>query len=384
MRFDAAQAWRMVREDASPEVRATAFTMLLSRSGGGGGAEAERLLAEALAVWPAGGRVALARAVGTLPVPLAAHLAARLLVDGDPLVRRALATALAEAPREAFLDRYTALLAHRESREAARRALVELGGTALAHCRARLDDPNTPQAVRLHLPRTISRFESEAAAGVLVEALAHATDTRVRYKILRGLGRMRTNDPSLPVDREALLRAAAAGLSRAVTMLLYAVAYERFVAAQGAPRARDPLAALLREKEHRALERVFRILHILEPGERFRSMFQGLASSDPHVQASSRELLEHVVADAALRAGILAMTEPLPAVQRLGRVTVWCDALLPGRTTMALVSGDDEPGERGSAVAAVLAAMGADSDPVVAGLTAVVLEAAGPAEARAS
>jgi hypothetical protein len=384
MHVDAAQAWRLVREDASPEVRATAFTMLLSRAGDAGGAEAERLLTEALGIWPAGGREALARAVGTLPVSLALRVADALLADGDPSVRRVLATALAEEPRQAFIGPYTALLAHRESREPARRALVELGAPALAHCRACLADPSTSEAVRLHLPRTISRFQSDAAAGALVEALAHTTDTRVRYKILRGLGRMRTNDPSLPVDREALLRAAAGGLSRAVTTLSYAVAYRRFVSAQGPARPRDPLAALLREKEGRAMERVFRILHVLEPGEQFRSMFEGLASSDPHVQASSRELLEHVVADGALRAGILAMSERLPAEQRLGRVVVWCDVLLPRRTTMALVGGDDEPGERGSAVAAVLAAMRGDSDPVVAGMAAAALDAAGATEVRAS
>jgi len=376
MHLDTVQAWRLVREDASPEVRATAFTMLLSRAGEGGGPEAERLLMDALGVWPAAGRVALARAVGTLPIPLARRLADTLTVDADPLVRRALALALAEEPRESFLEPYTALLAHRESREPARGALVALGAAALAHCGARLAAADAPDAVRLHLPRTISRFQSAAAAGVLMEALPRTTDTRVRHKILRGLGRMRTNDPSLPIDRESLLRAAGSGLSRAVTTLLYAVAYDRFVTTQSTTRPRDTLAALLREKERRALERVFRILHILEPGDRFRSMFQGLASSDAHVQASSRELLEHVVDDAALRDGILAMTERLPAAQRLGRVGAWCDVLLPRRVTMALVDGgEDDPGECGAAVAAVLAAMRGDSDPVLAGLAAAALGA---------
>ena len=80
--------------------------------------------------------------------------------------------------------------------------------------------------------------------------------------------------------------------------------------------AAELLSALLADKESNALERVFRLLQIMEPTEEFRIMYTGLRSSDRRVRATSRELLENVVEE-PLRTGLVAMVEDMSAARRL-------------------------------------------------------------------
>ena len=83
------------------------------------------------------------------------------------------------------------MLAEREVRVEARKALLAIGAPALAFLKAALDDANTPLAVRRHVPRSISQFSPELAAPLLLERLLSEHDGSVRFKILRGLGRLR-------------------------------------------------------------------------------------------------------------------------------------------------------------------------------------------------
>jgi hypothetical protein len=62
----------------------------------------------------------------------------------------------------------------------------------------------------------------------------------------------------------------------------------------------------LAEKEHAALERIFRVLRILNPEERFDAVFEGLRVDDRQVRAGSIEMLSHVVND-ELRDGLVAL-----------------------------------------------------------------------------
>jgi len=226
------------------------------------------------------------------------------------------ARALAAEPRPIFLETLVELLAEREARAYARPALVALGDVALDRLERALDDPETPPGIRLHVPRTISRFATARAAAILVQSLLREDDPRIRYKILRGLGRMRADDPNLPVDEDALRRAAETFLERAATMLQYRVAWDALVAAGAVPSGRDLLPGLLENKERRALEGVFRVLHILEPGAEYALVYRGLEAGDPRTRAGGREVLENVLAG-PLRPALLAMTDTLPPAERL-------------------------------------------------------------------
>ena len=63
-----------------------------------------------------------------------------------------------------------------------------------------LADETLPHELRRHLPRTISRFPAAEAAPALLGRLLDEPDGMVRYKILRGLGRLAAENPDVRLD----------------------------------------------------------------------------------------------------------------------------------------------------------------------------------------
>ena len=228
------------------------------------------------------------------------------------------------------------LLGEADGRSEARDALLKLGDVALDALEQAMDDQSLPRALRRHLPRTVSRFDGARAAAMLLRALQQETDEAIEYKILRGLGRMRASDPDLPIDHKQLVDRAARYLRAAIQALFWRQTVD-FARARE-PRVNTPagelLSLLLFDHEGSALERVFRVLHIIQPTEEFRIIYDGLRSSDNKTRASSRELLEHVV-DSPLKDGILAMVDDVPLVDRLRAASVFYDP--PGRDRLEAV-----------------------------------------------
>jgi AAA family ATP:ADP antiporter len=301
--------------DDTPAVRCAALVGLVAGNFVEG-REAEAALHEVLATVTPDACPTLARALVDLPTPLARPLARELGCNAEPGFGVSVARALAAEPNAIFLETLIELLADRDARTHARPALVALGDTALDRLEHALRDPETPPDVRLHVPRTISRFASPRAAAILARHLLREDDHRVRYKILRGLGRMRADDPTLPVPVEALHEASEAFLTRAAGLLAYRVAWDVLVTEGVVPAERDLLPAVLENKERRALEGVFRVLHVLEPGAEYALVSRGLAAGDPHARAGGREILENVMRG-PLRPALLAMTDALAPAARL-------------------------------------------------------------------
>jgi AAA family ATP:ADP antiporter len=306
---------RVLREDPSPAVRSTALACWASRPDSDPRV-VERTLGELVSGDRIEGRLALASALPKLPAELASRFARELARDPSPAVAEALADSLGATPELRFVPVLVELLARREAREAARDAIVALGEEGLATLARLLEAPETADAVRRHLPRTISRLPGAGAARILTDALGRS-EPRVRYKILRGLGRMRARNPGLEVDAAPLLAEAGASLERAVAMLRLQIAYalRSELKRAGTSRA-ELLAPLLEEKEQRALERVFRVLHILEPQRDYAVIFDALRRGDAAYRAICHELLEHVVA-VPIRDGMLALTSSGTPLERL-------------------------------------------------------------------
>lgn len=333
--------------DPSPAVRCTALVGLVA----GGFVDDEDAAATALRaaladVGPDACPI-LASALRDLPARFALVLANELTRHPDPRFAAEVAKALGADPSLVFLETLIELLPRREARQAARDALVALGDPALDRLSALLDDPSAPPAVRLHVPRSVSRFMTPRAAAVLIARLGPETDSRVTHKILRGLGRMRSDAPELPVDREALLAVASSLLTRAITMLAHRVALDVLRAAELVDATAMPLLpALLEEKERRAIEAVFRVLHVVDPSAGYAIAFRGLAA-DGAARASGRELLENVL-EGPLRRAILAMTDTLPPADRLAAALVFHEPR--GADTLVALAGARElrigPAER--------------------------------------
>ncbi len=306
--------------DDCPTVRSTALVGLIS-AGLIPQQEANQTLRQIVAGDCTDTRLALARALRHLPGERFSWVANELAELSELGLSEQVARSIAVSPHQRYLPLLVQMLAQRDCRAAARSALLATGRPALDHLENALRESALSRSVRRHLPRTISRFANDAAAAILLAALDRERDEAVALKILRGLGRMRANDPSLVVDQGRLFSIAERSLQRSVTLLHWLLVVDRAqgVGAVAASPGLRLLCELLDEKHLQTIAQVFRVLHIVEPSEQFRLIYDGLRSTDPKDRASSRELLSHVV-PAPLRQGILAMVDELPAADRLAAV----------------------------------------------------------------
>ena len=170
------------------------------------------------------------------------------------------------------------------------------------------------------MPRTISRFPPDRAASVLLARLSDEPDGMVRFKILRGLGRIVADHPRVALDRELLRVATERTLEAAFRLLHWRIVLER--GAREDPRratqVHELLVALLRDKERHAIDRLFRLLALRLRREHLEDVHRGLLGPDPKLRASSRELLENLLRR-PLRNAVLALVDDAPDRERAAR-----------------------------------------------------------------
>ena len=130
-----------------------------------------------------------------------------------------------------FIAPLVARLGSRQGRSEVREALVALGQPAFDAVAAALRDPRTDARVRLHLPRTLSRFATQQAVDVLTDRLRVEESGAVRFKILRGLGRLATDSAGGPrplrFDRAAFEAEAVRNLTELLRLLGLRLALDR-------------------------------------------------------------------------------------------------------------------------------------------------------------
>jgi HEAT repeat protein len=153
---------------------------------------------------------------------------------------------------------------------------------------------------------------------VLLRHLPIETDGMVRFKILRGLGRLAAEHPEVELDA-AILGAATARTVEAA----FGLAHWRAVLRAGAreepgraTRGHELLVTLLREKEAHTRERIFRLLGLQHRQENFESIYRGLRNRNVKVRASSREFLENLLRP-PLREAVLALVDDVEGADRL-------------------------------------------------------------------
>jgi AAA family ATP:ADP antiporter len=302
------QPLREALADPSTLVRATALAGLFSS---GWATDHDRAALEELrASGSREERRALAEAVRLQPSPALEDLLVQLAEDPDVQVQARAAAAMGALRGPRFLPVLLPMLAERDVRRAAREALIAIGPPALQFLDESLADTHLPHELRRHLPRTISRFPPREAAAVLQRHLTIEPDGMVRFKILRGLGRIAARHPEVPLD-EAVLKA---GTTRTVEAA-FRLAHWRAVLREGArqdparaTRGQELLVALLRDKHTHTVERVFRLLGLLHRDEDFESIYRGLRNKNVKVRAGSREFLENLL-ESPLREAVLGLTD---------------------------------------------------------------------------
>ena len=215
-----------------------------------------------------------------------------------------------------------------------RGTLLERGEPALRVLAECLVDPDTPVPVKLHIPRTIARFESPEAGNVLVDSLARVESGMVRFKILRGLetlilGRGQGRGPSSGLAASVDLRGIENEFDRTLERSLDLLHLEAELAGVQAERPEratvggELLVELLQDKRELATRRLFMMCGLMIPQDDFRVIRSGLASSDPGDRSSAQELVETLlskdVGDAILGLVMPGSAEALLAVADPGR-----------------------------------------------------------------
>jgi ATP/ADP translocase/HEAT repeat protein len=307
---------RSASGDPSPIVKATALAGLVS--GGWISDEAQSALDELLGKGSVEARVSLTRAIERKPAPAFEQVLLHLAEASEPVVLAHVAHAMGAVKSERFLPPLLSMLAFRDVRAEARAALLAHGEAALRFLDDALADLALPHEIRRHLPRTLSRFPPSEAAAILLKHLLAEPDGMVRFKIIRGLGRIAADHPGVELDGRALREATQRTLEAAFGLVNWRLTLT--LGAVSEPRRATPghelLVSLLRDKEVHAVERLFRLLGLQHRREDFRRIYRGLRNTSPKVRSGSRELLEALL-EPPLRGAVLALVDDVPDAERL-------------------------------------------------------------------
>jgi AAA family ATP:ADP antiporter len=264
-------------------------------------------------------RLAFARAFNLQAHPFCRAYLPRLLVAATPELELEVARIMRVLPDVAHVPYLLQMLDSRKARAVARDALVAVGPPALQALAAALADPDLPRALRAHLPRSISRFDTPEAADYLLDQLEHESDGWVRFKMIRGLGQLRSHF-SQPARRRRALAQARQNLIRATHFLAWRIASER-------DRVDDPrlvtpggdlLIAALRDKQAHAIDRAVRLVGLSHSPHMIHDIRRALAGNDARRRAESLEVLVHAAPPDITRA-LLALLDDRGDELRLAR-----------------------------------------------------------------
>jgi AAA family ATP:ADP antiporter len=256
-------------------------------------------------------RLALANAIKLRHLPAFRRTLEILVRDSSPEVRREALSAIRVSADDYYIPLLVQLLDDREIRDQVRTALNERGDAALIELSKVLAGKNTAPGLLRHVPRAISRFQSVDAANILlqqliadqggdVESRGESRDRHsgmVRYKILRALGPLLSGPVGGQVDKTPLLLAVTRTIRRVILNLHWQTWLEQGRESEPARQTcgSELLLQLLKDKERLALQRIFRMLFLIQPEENFRDIWMGLQSTSRRDRASSIELLDNIL-----------------------------------------------------------------------------------------
>jgi AAA family ATP:ADP antiporter len=234
-----------------------------------------------------------------------------------------LAKAAASQQANALIAGLVSRLVVRETQDAVSAALVSLGRPALDEVWATLLDPMRERRLRVHLPNTIARFGTKAAAELLLGCIETEPDGLVRYRAIRALGRL-TGDQGITVDRVRVERLATANLVEHVRLLGLRAPFAASPSndAAGPSTTRFLLVGLLDDKVRQSLERTFRLLKIAHPRDDIHRVQIASQSKDSRARANAGAFLDALLRrhdQRSLRELLLIVADDLSIDQRVAR-----------------------------------------------------------------
>lgn len=324
-RHDVASAVERAVDDGSPRVQGYAAIHMAMRGDGADLLTHPRVASVMTAPGEAGvaARVGVLAAIVDAPTPRATSVLFAIADQADtmraPDAPAMLADAMGSIADPRFVPTLVARLAVRAGRDAVRTALVKLGDVAFDALVRALRDASTDARIRLHVPRSLSRFGNQRASDVLVDQLERETSGLVRYKVLRGLGQVVSSGAR--VDRARVEREARRNLDEHLRLLGLRVALSG-PRQPGVASPADLLTGLLDDKLAQALERVFRLLKMVHPREDLHRLHIVARSGDKRARANAIEYLDALfskVEQQSLRDSLRLVLDDLDDVERVAR-----------------------------------------------------------------
>lgn len=295
-------------------------------------------------------RLEAARLLRVVP-PELGDLIDPLLDDEDTEVAREAIRTAGQLKRCEAAERLIPRLADPDLAAEASEAIVALGAGVLEPLGRALRDEATPIPVRRAIPPTLGRVAAPEAAETLLEAVSQR-DPVVRFRAVRALNKLRRATPVRPdeTEREALetvLAAEIVGHYRS-----YQVLGRLLAPGDGGDAA---VLAELRRAMDRELERIFRLLALLFPGEDLRAAYEGLRAEDPALRANAVEWLDHVLRPPSLRTLLVPLIDPHVSVDaRVEQANRLLGARIDSRTdALAMLLASDDPWLKAAALTAI-------------------------------
>jgi ATP:ADP antiporter, AAA family len=253
--------------------------------------------------------------------------------------------AMAAASQQAtwLIPQLVSRLVLRDTRETLRVSLVSFGRAAMDAVWGTLLDPLRQRRLRVHLPNTLARFGTGAAAELLLRCIETEPDGLVRYKAIRGLGRI-IADQRITVDRVSVERIAYANLVEHFRLLglRAAIMGSRSHEPDAGPSATTTqflLVGLLDDKLRQSLERAFRLLKIAHPRDDIHRVQLAAQSEDSRMRANAGEFLNTLLRrhdQGPLRELFLLIVDELSITERVARGSALLHAKPPSTREAAL------------------------------------------------
>jgi ATP:ADP antiporter, AAA family len=221
------------------------------------------------------------------------YLSQLISADESPAVVGAALASAAKGKYPELVTEVIVQLGNHGALAVAREALAQYGDMAVTALRNSLFDDRMPRDIRLNIPRTLSKIDSQSAMNAVSAGLLE-DDRSVRFQSILALEEMARRFPNLRVDRDVIENAI---LSDAMLYAQrFAIFFVLFAAVEPSSVER---ASLLRqaliESMERVRERIIWLLTLIYPSKDIRGIWIALHSADSAKKAYAIELLDNLL-----------------------------------------------------------------------------------------
>jgi ATP:ADP antiporter, AAA family len=232
-------------------------------------------------------RLQAARVLSLVP-GLFTDLLVRLIGDPDAAVARQAIAAASVVMRDEVVAALIGALVRPELATDAAVSLARYGNPLVPELSRHLQDPATRVEIKRELPQVLVRIGTPAAEEVLIEGLLQA-DVTLRHRVIASLNKLHDTHPDVSIDEQlvdVVLAAEIAGHYRS---------YQVLGPLREQLKPDDSVLHALQQSMEQELERIFRLMGLVFPGQALHDAYVGVRSANPTVRANALEYLDNIL-----------------------------------------------------------------------------------------